>query len=76
MTQTEIDRHVAGATGETLREIRRRGFSLADPVAPDFDPEPSDNGNVIDWDDHYGVEPTRHRVVRRKRGKRRQLVAA
>ena len=76
MTQIEIDRHVAGATGETLREIRRRGFSLADPVDPAFDPEPSDHASVIDWDDHYGVEPTRHRVVRRQRRKRRQLVAA
>jgi hypothetical protein len=41
MTQTELDRHVAGATGESLREIRRRGFSIADPVETDFDPEPA-----------------------------------
>ncbi len=67
MTQAELDRHVAGATGETLREIRRRGFSLADPVETDFDPEPSGPVGVIDWDEHYGVEPPRYRVVRRKR---------
>jgi len=67
MTQAEIDRNVAGVTGESLREIRRRGFSLADPIEPDFDPEPSDPAGVIDWDDHYGVELPRHRVVRRKR---------
>lgn len=67
MTQAELDRHVAGATGETLREIRRRGFSLADPVETDFDPEPSGPAGAIDWDDFYGVEPLRHRVVRRIR---------
>ena len=67
MTQTEIDRHVAGATGESLREIRRRGFSIADPVEPAFDPEPSQAAQMIDWDDHYGIEPPRHRAVRRKR---------
>jgi hypothetical protein len=58
---------VAGATGETLREIRRRGFSIADPVTADFDPEPSGPAGVIDWDAHYGVETPRYRVVRRKR---------
>ena len=67
MTQAELDRHVAGATGESLREIRRRGFSIADPVATDFDPEPSGPAGVIDWDAYYGVEPPRHRIVRRRR---------
>jgi len=28
MTQRELDRAVARATGETVAEIRRRGFSL------------------------------------------------
>ncbi|MFO0821190.1 MAG: hypothetical protein U1A77_24815 [Pirellulales bacterium] len=73
MTQTELDRHVANATGETLREIRRRGFSIADPVETEFDPEPSGPAGAIDWDEYYGVEPPRHRVVRRKR---RSFVAA
>lgn len=67
MTQAELDRHVAGATGEPLREIRRRGFSLADPIETDFHPEPSGPVGAIDWDEHYSVEPPRHRVARRKR---------
>lgn len=38
-------------TGENLREIRRLGFSIADPVEVRFDPEPDDlPPNVIDWD--------------------------
>lgn len=67
MTQAELDRNVAGVTGETLREIRRRGFSIADPAETAFDPEPSGSAGVIDWDDFYGVEPPRHRVARRQR---------
>jgi len=36
-----IDIAVSAATGEPISEIRRRGFVLADPPFPDFDPEPS-----------------------------------
>lgn len=52
MTQTDLDHAVACATGEDLSEIKRRGFSIADPTDVDFDPEP-DNlpGQVVDWDD-------------------------
>ena len=32
MTQPELDFAVAMVTGECLSEIRRRGFSIADPV--------------------------------------------
>lgn len=52
MTQQQIDRAVAKATGETLSEIRLRGFSIADPAEVAFDPEP-DNlpPQYIDWDE-------------------------
>jgi hypothetical protein len=50
MTQAELNRQVARATGETVMEIGRRGFSIADPDEPCFDPEPDDFGRFIDWD--------------------------
>ena len=40
MTQTQLNELVAQATGEDLDEIQRRGFSIADPVEANFDPEP------------------------------------
>lgn len=52
MTQEDLDREVAEATGESLRTIRRRGFSLIDPNQTDFDPEPNDvPAQLIDWDE-------------------------
>lgn len=52
MTQHELNQLVADATGEDLREIRNRGFSLADPLEVDFDPEPYDlPPQMIDWDE-------------------------
>jgi hypothetical protein len=51
MRQLELEHLVASATGESLREIRERGFSLADPARVDFDPEPDHRPPlVIDWD--------------------------
>ena len=51
MTQMEINRAVALATGESAREIRRRGFSLATSFDKDIDPEPWDRPpSVVDWD--------------------------
>ena len=50
MTQADLNREVARATGETVAEIRRLGFGLADEVDPHFDPEPADFGQVVDWD--------------------------
>ena len=38
MSQCELDRAVARATGETITEIRRLGFSLV--VPEDHGPEP------------------------------------
>ena len=57
MTQAALDRAVSAATGESLRTIRRRGFSIADPVEVVFDPEPPTPGfstrgpNIVDWDE-------------------------
>lgn len=51
MTQQELDRSVASATGESLRNVRRRGFSVIqlDSPEPDFDPEDS-AVQIVDWD--------------------------
>lgn len=49
MTQQQIDREVALATGESLEYVHRLGFSLADELHPDFDPEPR-RPLVFDWD--------------------------
>jgi hypothetical protein len=43
MTQRQIDRAVASATGESLAVVRRMGFGLVEQ--PDNDPP-----NTVDWD--------------------------
>ena len=51
MTQNDLNRAVAQATGETIAEISCLGFSLADPDEVRFDPEPIDRmPQVVDWD--------------------------
>ena len=51
MTQNQLDRLVAEATGENLGEIQRLGFSLADPIDVEFDPEPDElSPQMVDWD--------------------------
>lgn len=50
--QADLDTAVAQATGEDLRTIRRRGFSLVDPDKVNFDPEPDLlPAQFIDWDE-------------------------
>lgn len=52
MTQQQLDRLVAKATGEDLRSIRRRGFSIANPIEVSFDPEPDQRPpRWVDWDE-------------------------
>ena len=53
MTQAELNRSVAHVTGEDLSEIRHRGFSIADPVDVQFDPEPpiARDPQIVDWDE-------------------------
>lgn len=51
MTQRELNREVALMTGESVCEVRRLGFSVADPLHVNFDPEPCDlEPQVVDWD--------------------------
>ena len=58
MTTLQIDRAVSQATGESVREIRRRGFSLANPAEVEFDPEADVRlPLVLDWPE---VERERH----------------
>ena len=61
MTQAELNREVARATGESVAEIRHMGFGIADEAEPGFDPEPADVGQHIDWDqvdaDRYALIP-------------------
>ena len=51
MSQAEIDAAVAEATGESVRTIRRRGFSLFTPLTV-FDPDEhcQSEPQVVDWD--------------------------
>jgi hypothetical protein len=65
MTHFELVREVAQATGESLREIRRRGFSLAVPENADFDPEPNEfPPQSVNWDqldsERISLLPGRH----------------
>lgn len=49
MKQRELERAVAAATGESIREIRQRGFSVI--TMPDQDDlESYDPPQVMDWD--------------------------
>ena len=51
MKQEKINRLVARATGEDLREIRRMGFTIADPAHVGYDPEPKQRRfRTLDWD--------------------------
>jgi hypothetical protein len=52
MKQRELDAAVARMTGEDLRLIRQRGFSLAEFDDERFDPEPDQRPpQTVDWDD-------------------------
>ena len=52
MTQAEINRAVAQATGETVCTISELGFSIADPDLVDYDSEPFDIEDlIVDWDE-------------------------
>ena len=66
MTQAELEREVAGTTGESLSTIRNMGFSLANPDNDGREPEPIAAPNVIDWDEHYDADlpRRRHRPMR------------
>ena len=52
MSQSELDAAVAAATGESVRAIRRHGFSLVTPLKV-FDPDADEmtDPQTVDWDD-------------------------
>ena len=52
MTQAQLNREVARATGESVHEISRRGFGPADLESVAFDPEPLETEieKYLDWD--------------------------
>lgn len=52
MTQSELEREVSEATGESLKTVRRRGFSIVKPHDDNFDPEPNILPfQMMDWDE-------------------------
>ena len=52
MTQAELNRAVAQATGEPVSTVAQMGFSVADPFHVAFDPEALDRPpHVVDWDE-------------------------
>jgi hypothetical protein len=52
MKQNDLNRSLSRATGESVRTIRRLGFSLFDPGANDTDADSIDlPPQVIDWDE-------------------------
>lgn len=60
MTQRELNRAVARATGETIDTVQRIGFLLADPSTP-MDPDDDQFGPpVIDWDELAAQRPEFH----------------
>ena len=59
MTQRELNEAVARVTGESLTTVAGLGFSLADPIAVRYDPEPwgypwdrslCPEAKALDWD--------------------------
>ena len=51
MTTSELRPAVAGATGESVREIHQPGCDLAKPCELNFDPESHDRPpSTVDWD--------------------------
>jgi hypothetical protein len=55
MTQSEVNRAVARATGESVETIGHMGFSIADPDQVTYDPEPCAfevdlEAKIVDWD--------------------------
>jgi hypothetical protein len=52
MTQHQLNRAVARATGDSLATVARMGFGLVDPAAEQDNCEPADFGpNYVDWDE-------------------------
>jgi len=50
MTQCELNRAIAIATGESIQTIDRMGFNLVE-VADDIEPDALRTPLVVDWDE-------------------------
>jgi hypothetical protein len=50
VTQTQLIRAVARATGESPATIRRLGFGIADPTIVCHDPESSRRPRIVNWE--------------------------
>jgi hypothetical protein len=52
MSQQELDREIARATGESLGTIRRQGFSLVPSQPGVFEPDADElcSPQYVDWD--------------------------
>ena len=51
MNENDVYRSLSRATGESVRTIKRLGFSLFDPGANNAEPDTSDlPPQVVDWD--------------------------
>jgi len=47
MTQSQLERAVALATGESVSTIRGLGFGIADPAVVCYDPEPRARPRIV-----------------------------
>lgn len=51
MNPMNLDQALAQATGESLREIRRLGFNIVNPLDIHLDSEPVDRPpRILNWD--------------------------
>jgi hypothetical protein len=55
MTQLDLNKAVARATGETVAVVDQLGFQLADPLEVNHDPEPR-RPLTFDWDSMCATE--------------------
>ena len=58
MTQSQLNREVADATGESINTIAQRGFNLLTPTSDERDREPL----VVDWDQLESQRDTLHPI--------------
>ena len=70
MTQNDLNREVAAATGETVAEISRRGFQPLTPAPYEIEADDEVLDRYLDWD-----EIDLHRNVRVVEQPPRQVVA-
>jgi len=63
VTQSQLNRAVARATGESIATIRSLGFGIVDPATDCHEPEPLPwRPQVVDWDER---DANRYRVLPR-----------